>query len=94
MPVTITAERPDTPDALFLINALQAHLESFYPPESRHGFSVERLIQENVPFFVLRADGQPVLLRLTPRTIRALRSSARKEGLTVSDFAEQRLASV
>ena len=37
---------------------------------------------------------QPVLLRLTPRTIRALRSSARKEGLTVSDFAEQRLASV
>ena len=59
MNIAITAERPDTPDALLLINALQAHLESFYPPESRHGFSAGRLLQENVPFFVLRADGQP-----------------------------------
>jgi len=55
----ITAERPDTPDALLLINELQTHLESFYPPESRHGFSVERLIAEAVAFFVLRADGRP-----------------------------------
>lgn len=54
----ITAERPDTPDALMLIDELQTHLESFYPPESRHGFSVERLIAEGVAFFVLRADGQ------------------------------------
>ena len=59
MPAVITAERPDTPDALLLINELQAHLESFYPPESRHGFSVERLIAEAVAFFVLRADGRP-----------------------------------
>jgi GNAT superfamily N-acetyltransferase len=59
MPAAITAERPDEPDALFLINELQTHLESFYPPESRHGFSVERLIAENVAFFVLRTDGQP-----------------------------------
>ena len=59
MPVSITAERPDTPDAIQLITELQAHLESFYPPESRHGFSIERLVAEGVPFFVLRADGQP-----------------------------------
>lgn len=59
MPAFITAERPDTPDALLLINELQTHLESFYPPESRHGFSVERLIAEAVAFFVLRADGRP-----------------------------------
>jgi putative acetyltransferase len=59
MPVVITAERPDTPEAKLLIDELQTHLESFYPPESRHGFSVERLIAENVAFFVLRADGQP-----------------------------------
>jgi GNAT superfamily N-acetyltransferase len=59
VPAVITAERPDTPDALRLINELQAHLESFYPPESRHGFSVERLIAEAVAFFVLRADGRP-----------------------------------
>ena len=59
MPAVITAERPDTPDALLLINELQTHLESFYPPESRHGFSVERLIAEAVAFFMLRADGRP-----------------------------------
>ena len=59
MPATITAERPDTPDALLLIDELQTHLESFYPPESRHGFSVERLIKEGVAFFVLRVDGAP-----------------------------------
>ena len=59
MPAFITAERPDTPDALLVINELQTHLESFYPPESRHGFSVERLIAEAVAFFVLRADGRP-----------------------------------
>ncbi|HZV95712.1 MAG TPA: GNAT family N-acetyltransferase [Candidatus Nitrosocosmicus sp.] len=59
MPAFITAEHPDTPDALLLINELQTHLESFYPPESRHGFSVERLIADAVAFFVLRADGRP-----------------------------------
>ena len=59
MLVIITAERPDTPDALFLIDELQTHLESFYPPESRHGFSVERLIKEGVAFFVLRVEGVP-----------------------------------
>jgi len=59
VPAFITAEHPDTPDALLLINELQTHLESFYPPESRHGFSVERLIAEAVAFFVLRADGRP-----------------------------------
>ena len=59
MPVAITAERPDTPEALLLIDELQTHLESFYPPESRHGFSVERLIKEGVAFFVLRVDHAP-----------------------------------
>jgi GNAT superfamily N-acetyltransferase len=59
MPPVITAERPDTPDAVLLIGELQTHLESFYPPESRHGFSVERLIADGVDFFVLRVDGQP-----------------------------------
>ena len=59
MLATVAAERPDTPDALLLIDELQTHLESFYPPESRHGFSVERLIKEGVAFFVLRVDGAP-----------------------------------
>jgi GNAT superfamily N-acetyltransferase len=54
----IAAERPDTKDAMLLIAELQTHLESFYPPESRHGFSVERLITESVAFFVLRVQGE------------------------------------
>jgi putative acetyltransferase len=57
---TISAERPDAPDALALIDELETHLASLYPAASRHGFSPERLIAEAVPFFVLRVDGQPV----------------------------------
>jgi hypothetical protein len=59
MPVIVTAERPDTPDAIALITELEAVLEPLYPRESRHGLSVERLIAEGVPFFVLRSDGTP-----------------------------------
>jgi hypothetical protein len=59
MPLTVAGERPDAPDAMLLIDELQTHLESFSPPESRHGFSVERLIKEGVAFFVLRVDGAP-----------------------------------
>lgn len=59
MPVTITAERPDAPDAVGLILELEAHLEPLYPSASRHGLSVERLLAERVDFFVLRSDGAP-----------------------------------
>jgi putative acetyltransferase len=57
MSVMITSESPDTPDAIALITELEATLEPLYPQESRHGLSVERLIAEAVPFFVLRLDG-------------------------------------
>jgi putative acetyltransferase len=53
----ISAESPDQADAALLITELQTHLESFYPPESRHGLSVNRLIAEGVAFFVLRVAG-------------------------------------
>ncbi|HVT28810.1 MAG TPA: GNAT family N-acetyltransferase [Lacipirellulaceae bacterium] len=56
--VTITIERPDSPDAACLIEELETHLGSLYPPECRHGFSVERLIAESVAFFVLRVRGE------------------------------------
>jgi putative acetyltransferase len=55
----ISEERPDHPDAALLVTELESHLEQFYPPESRHGLSVERLISEAVAFFVLRVDGEP-----------------------------------
>ena len=59
MRAVISAERPDTPDARWLIDELEAHLEPFYPKASRHGYSVEKLIQQGVAFFVTRQDGIP-----------------------------------
>lgn len=56
MSIIITPERPDTPDAIALITELEATLEPLYPPVSRHGLSVERLITEGVHFFLLRSD--------------------------------------
>jgi GNAT superfamily N-acetyltransferase len=55
----ITRESPDTADASALINELEAHLAAHYPAESRHGFSVEKLLAEDVPFFLLRYEGTP-----------------------------------
>ena len=53
-------ERPDTPDATALIDELERHLASRYPAESRHGYSVEKLIREGVVFFVARIGTTPV----------------------------------
>jgi putative acetyltransferase len=59
MSMTISPERPDSPDALFLLRGLDDNLNAMpYPPESRHAFSVDKLIQQQVDFFVLRVDGQ------------------------------------
>jgi putative acetyltransferase len=60
MPVIITAERPDSPDAITLIGELEAHLEPLYPNESRHGYSVEKLVAQGVAFFLARNDGVAV----------------------------------
>ena len=61
MPTTqITAEHPDSPDALQMLTELDEGLSVLpYPQESRHAFSVEKLIRENVAFFVTRQDGVP-----------------------------------
>jgi putative acetyltransferase len=59
MSTIITPERPDTPDAQTLIAELEAELAPLYPIESRHGFSVERLLTEGVAFFLIREDGIP-----------------------------------
>ena len=56
MAVLITPERPDHPDAVALMAELDAFLEPLYPRESRHGFSVQKLIAESVAFFLLRSD--------------------------------------
>ncbi|MCX7801652.1 MAG: GNAT family N-acetyltransferase [Meiothermus ruber] len=60
MPLHIQAEPPDSPIARALIAELDAVLEPLYPPKSRHGYSVEKLIQQEVAFFVAYLNGQPV----------------------------------
>jgi putative acetyltransferase len=57
--VVILQERPDTLAAAALIDELDAHLASLYAAESRHGFSVEKLLRDGVAFFVSRDDGRP-----------------------------------
>jgi GNAT superfamily N-acetyltransferase len=54
MSLRIVAERPDTSDARELIGELDDYLTPLYPSESRHGFSVDKLIREGVAFFVMR----------------------------------------
>ena len=55
----IAAERADSADAVPLITELEAELAQHYPAESRHGYSVEKLLREGVAFFVARIDGTP-----------------------------------
>jgi len=60
MGITIAREAPDTDAARGLIAELTAALDHpDYPPESRHGYSADKLIRQGVHFFVLRADGEP-----------------------------------
>jgi len=59
MTISILPERPDAPDAQMLIAELEAQLEPYYPKTSRHGYSVEKLLQQKVAFFVTRRDGIP-----------------------------------
>lgn len=59
MQTTITCERADSEAARELVEELEEHLGALYPAESRHGYSVDKLLQEGVAFFVIRVDGQP-----------------------------------
>ncbi len=59
MTTIITPERPDTADAQALIEELEGELAPHYPSESRHGYSVERLLAEAVAFFLIRENGVP-----------------------------------
>ena len=59
MATVITPEHPASPDATSLIAELDANLEPLYARESRHGFSVQKLIADSVAFFVIRDDGAP-----------------------------------
>ena len=58
--IEISLERPDSDDARALIEELEAYLIPLSPPESRHGYSIEKLIEEEVPFFIMRDKGTPI----------------------------------
>jgi len=57
--LAIVRERPDTADAMKLIEELETVLNPLYAEESRHGYSVDKLVREGVHFFVARAAGKP-----------------------------------
>lgn len=59
MSVRIQLEPPDTANASALISELDAVLNPNYAPESRFGYSVEKLIRQGVAFFVVYVDGEP-----------------------------------
>jgi GNAT superfamily N-acetyltransferase len=60
MLTVITEERPDSTDALQLLRELDEELWRHpYPLQSRHAFTVEKLLRENVAFFVARVDAEP-----------------------------------
>ena len=59
MEIVVVREAPDTEDAEALVLELEDHLAERYPAESRHGYSVARLLEQKVAFFVARVDGAP-----------------------------------
>jgi putative acetyltransferase len=56
--IKIVEARPDSADATALIDELESHLASHYPSESRHGYSIEKLLREGVSFFLIYQDDQ------------------------------------
>ena len=61
MPITIVAERPDSADAVQLLAELDTDLTPhLYPEESRHAYTVDKLVREGVAFFVVRYEDKPV----------------------------------
>src|SRR5215204_7570830 len=59
MSIVITEVAPDSADAVQLIRELDEHLMGHpYPPQSRHAFSVQKLLREGVVFFITHYEGQ------------------------------------
>ena len=57
--VAIRREHPATEAASRLISELDAYLSPLYPQESQHGYSIEKLVERQVEFYVLYCDGEP-----------------------------------
>ncbi|MCW5633065.1 MAG: GNAT family N-acetyltransferase [Rubrivivax sp.] len=55
--IQIRRERPDQPDVMAMLGALDAYLASLYPPEANHILDVASLAGPDVRFFVAREGG-------------------------------------
>jgi putative acetyltransferase len=65
----IRLESPRQEDVMRLLAALDAYLESLYPPESNHILDIDTLCAPDIRFFVARRDGKAVgcgALRIDP----------------------------
>lgn len=60
MSLTVEHVPAPTEDVRMLIGELDVELSESYPPEQRHGLSLDRVFQPGVSFFVARLDGEPV----------------------------------
>ncbi len=58
--LVIRPERPDQPEVVALLGALDAYLESLYPPEANHLLDVPALLAPQVTFLVARS-GQRIV---------------------------------
>ena len=56
----IRRERPDQPDVIRLIEALDAYANALYPPESNHLLDISALSDPAVTFLVVRAGNDAV----------------------------------
>ncbi len=58
--IVIRQERPDQPEVVALLDALDRYLATLYPPEANHIMDVQDLLGPEVAFFVARDGGQVV----------------------------------
>jgi putative acetyltransferase len=59
MGITIEQVSPDSVNAVQLIGELDNYLNQLsYTPESRHAYSIDKLIAEGVVFFIVTIDGE------------------------------------
>ena len=55
----ILRKHPTTKEAALLIAELDAYLGPLYPTESNHGYSIDKLVEHQVEFYVLYYEGRP-----------------------------------
>jgi putative acetyltransferase len=60
MAISVEHVTTATDEVRELVGELDSELNAEYPPEQRHGYSVERIFQPGVLFFIARLDGRAV----------------------------------